>query len=292
VGGDAASARFVTSDYFTALGIPLKLGRAIDDRDSPESEPTAVVSEEFVRRYLDGRAPIGLRFNFTLAGDRTIVGVVGEVRVRGLERQSEPQVYLPYQQQGDNRTMNYTPKDLVVRLGSADLDDARAGSVTASIRRIIAGVDPGQPISDVRPLTTIVEGETTARAVQVRVLGTFAAVACLLAAIGLHGLLAFIVLARTREFGVRLALGARPREILTMVARRGAGLAVVGIVVGAGLAYLAGRWMQSLLFGLDPADLAAMAIAIGVSLVMTMAGSLLPAMRASRTNPTDALRAE
>jgi ABC-type lipoprotein release transport system permease subunit len=77
-----------------------------------------------------------------------------------------------------------------------------------------------------------------------------------------------------------------------MVARRGAGLAVVGIVVGAGLAYLAGRWMQSLLFGLDPADLAAMAIAIGVSQVMTMAGSLLPAMRASRTNPTDALRAE
>jgi predicted permease len=291
-GGDGASARFVTPEYFTAMGIPLRLGRAIDDRDSPEAEPTAVVSEEFVRRYLDGRAPIGQRFNFTLAGDRTIVGVVGEVRVRGLERQSEPQVYLPYQQQGDNRTMNYTPKDLVVRLGSADLDDARAGSVTASIRRIIAGVDPGQPISDVRPLAVIVDGETTARAVQVRVLGAFAAVACLLAAIGLHGLLAFIVLARTREFGVRLALGARPREILTMVARRGARLAAVGIILGAGLAYLAGRWMQSLLFGLDPADLTAMAIAVGVSLVMTMAGSLLPAVRASRTNPTDAIRAE
>jgi ABC-type antimicrobial peptide transport system permease subunit len=164
--------------------------------------------------------------------------------------------------------------------------------VTASIRRIIAGVDPGQPISDVRPLAVIVDGETTARAVQVRVLGAFAAVACLLAAIGLHGLLAFIVLARTREFGVRLALGARPREILTMVARRGARLAAVGIILGAGLAYLAGRWMQSLLFGLDPADLTAMAIAVGVSLVMTMAGSLLPAVRASRTNPTDAIRAE
>jgi putative ABC transport system permease protein len=297
-GGDAASARFVTPEYFRVMEIPLKLGRALTEADSAEAQPTAVVSEEFVRKYLDGRAPIGQRFNFSLAGDRTIVGVVGEVRVRGLERQSEPQVYLPYQQQGDNRTMNYSPKDLVVRLDSlsdreeTDLNDEQAGLLTASIRRIITSVDPGQPISDVQPLSAIVEGETTARAVQVQVLGAFAAVACVLAAIGLHGLLAFVVSARRREFGVRLALGAEPRAILGMVARRGARLALVGIVVGAGLAYLAGRWMQSLLFGLDPADLTTLGIAIGVSLTMALAGSLMPALRAARTNPTEAIRAE
>ena len=291
-GGDSASARFVTPEYFRVMEIPLKLGRSITEADSAEAQPTAVVSEEFVRRYLDGRAPIGQRFNFSLAGDRTIVGVVGEVRVRGLERQSEPQVYLPYQQQGDNRTMNYSPKDLVVRLGSADLDDEQASQLTASIRRVISNVDSGQPISDVQPLSAIVEGETTARAVQVQVLGTFAAVACVLAAIGLHGLLAFVVSARRREFGVRLALGAEPREILGMVARRGARLALIGIVAGAGVAYLAGRWMQSLLFGLDPADLPTLAIAIGVSLTMALAGSMLPAIRAARTNPTEAIRTE
>jgi ABC-type antimicrobial peptide transport system permease subunit len=164
--------------------------------------------------------------------------------------------------------------------------------LAASIRRIIAGVDSGQPISDVQPLSAIVEGETTARAVQVQVLGAFAAVACVLAAIGLHGLLAFVVSARRREFGVRLALGAEPREILAMVARRGARLALLGIVAGAGVAYLAGRGMQSLLFGLDPADLPTLAIAIGVSLTMALAGSLLPAIRAARTNPTEAIRTE
>jgi len=290
--GDAASARFVTPDYFRVMEIPVKLGRTVSDADSSEAQPVAVVSEEFVRRYLDGRAPIGQQFNFSLAGDRTIVGVVGEVRVRGLERPSEPQVYLPYLQQGDNRTMNYSPKDLVVRLGSTELNDEQAGLVTASVRRIVAGVDAGQPISDVQPLSAIVEGETTARAVQVQVLGAFAAVACGLAAIGLHGLLAFVVSARRREFGVRLALGAEPREILAMVARRGARLALLGIAVGGGVAYLAGRWMQSLLFGLDPADLLTMTIAIGVSLAMALAGSLLPALRAARTNPTEAIRAE
>jgi ABC-type antimicrobial peptide transport system permease subunit len=252
----------------------------------------AVDSEEFVKSYLEGQEPIGRTFRFGPGGYRTIVGVVGEVRVRGLERQSEPQVYMPYQQQADDNAMNYAPKDLVVRVKSADLDQQQAGLLTSSIRRIVASTDPGQPIADVKPLTEIIDGETTARAVQVRVLGAFAGFACLLAAIGLHGLLAFIVSARTREFGVRLALGARPREILSMVARRGAHLAVLGIVVGGGLAYLAGRWMQSLLFGLDPADLLTLTIAIGVSLAMTLAGSLLPAIRAARTNPTEAIRTE
>jgi predicted permease len=291
-GGDAGSARFVTPDYFRVMEIPLKSGRMLDETDTPQGQQTAVVSEEFVRRFLDGREPIGQAFNFGPGGDRSIVGVVGEVRVRGLERRSEPQVYMPYQQQRDNGTMNYTPKDLVVRMDAASAGDEQVSALAASIRRIIARADPGQPVSDVQLLSTIVAGETTARGVQVKVLGAFAAIACVLAAIGLHGLLAFVVSARTREFGVRLALGAEPREILGMVARRGARLAAVGIVLGAGLAYLAGRWMQSLLFGLDPADLPALAVAVGVALLMTLAGSLLPAIRAARTNPTEAIRAE
>jgi predicted permease len=291
-GGDFASARYITPDYLRAMEIPLKSGRGLTDADSLNSQQVALVSEEFVRLYLDGQAPIGRTFRFGPGGERTIVGVVGEVRVRGLERQSEPQVYMPYQQQADDNAMNYAPKDLVVRVNAGDLDEQQAGLLTSSIRRIVASVDPGQPIADVKPLSAIVDGETTARAVQVRVLGAFAGLACLLAAIGLHGLLAFIVSARTREFGVRLALGARPREILQMVARRGANLAITGIAIGGGLAYLAGRWMQSLLFGLDPADVLTLAVAISLSLVMTLAGSLIPAVRAARTNPTEAIRTE
>ena len=109
---------------------------------------------------------------------------------------------------------------------------------------------------------------------------------------GLHGLLAFVVAARTREFGIRLALGAEPREILTLVAGWGLVLGMAGVVVGVIVAYLAGRWMESLLVGVSPADAPALAVAISVSVGMTLAGSLLPAMRAARTSPAEAMRAE
>lgn len=286
--GDAASARFATPDYFSVMSIPLKRGRLLNETDTLKSQFTAVVSEAFADRYMNGQDPIGAHFKFGPGGERTIVGVVGDVRVRGLERASEPQVYMPYQQQPDNTTMNYMPKDLVVRVGSV----APTSALLPAIRAIIAKADPLQPISDVRPLSAIVEGETAARAVQVRVLGAFAGVACLLAAIGLHGLLAFVVSARTREFGVRLALGAEPRDILRMVSRRGIELALIGIVAGLACAYLAGRSMEALLVGLGPTDLPTLAISVGIALLMTLAGSLLPALRAARIPATEALRAD
>jgi hypothetical protein len=301
-GSNLASARYVTPEYFRVMEIPLKLGRGFEESDSLLAQPVAVVSERFVQVHLAGQSPLGRTFQFGPAGQRTIVGVVGEVRVRGLESRSEPQVYLAYQQQRDNSTVGYMPKDLVVKLDAAVSLKASARSrqaseqhmavVAAAVRRIVASVDANQPIADIRPLAAIVDGETTARAVQVRVLGAFAALACLLAAVGLHGLLAFVVSARAREFGVRQALGAEPREILALVARRGLGLGIAGVAVGVVAAYLAGRWMESLLVGVSPFDVPALAIAVGVSLAMTLAGSLLPAMRAARISPSEAMRLE
>ena len=117
------------------------------------------------------------------------------------------------------------------------------------------------------------------------VLGAFAVVSCVLAAVGLHGLLSFVVAARTREFGVRLALGARPRQILGMVTRQGATLAVLGAVVGIAGAYATGRWLESILAGVSPSDPVAFSVAASVAVLMTIAGSLMPALRAARTNP-------
>ena len=291
-GSNLASARYVTPDYFRVMEIPLKLGRGFQDSDSLSAQPVAVVSERFVQVHLDGQPPLGRTFQFGPAGQRTIVGVVGEVRVRGLESRSEPQVYLAHQQQRDNSTPGYIPKDLVVKLDPAAASERHMGAVTAAVRRIVASVDPHQPIADVQPLAAIVDGETTARAVQVRVLGAFAALACLLAAVGLHGLLAFVVSARAREFGVRQALGAEPREILALVARHGLVLGIAGVAVGVCAAYLAGRWMESLLVGVSPLDIPALAIAVGVSIAMTLAGSLLPALRAARISPSEAMRLE
>ena len=143
--------------------------------------------------------------------ERTVVGVVGDMRVRGLERESEPQVYLPSRQVADNSLDWLPPKDLVVS------GRCRRRRCMPAIRQIIARADPQQPISDVRMLTDIVDADTAARQVQVRVLVGFAAVAFLLAGVGIHGLLAFAVSSRTREIGLRMALGARSGEIVGMV---------------------------------------------------------------------------
>jgi len=279
----------VTPDYFRAMGIPVTAGRSFEETDSPTALPVAIVSESFVRAFLPGRDPLGTTFEFGPAGMRSIVGVVGDVRVRGLERSSEPQTYLPYQQQGDNRTMGYTPKDLVVRFDAAQNEAAAMTALVPAIRRVIVGVDPDQPLSDVQPLGAIVEGETVARAVQVRVLGAFAVLSCLLAAIGLHGLLSFVVAARTREFGVRMALGAAPSQILGLVARRGLALGAIGIAIGIGAAYGVGHSLQSLLAGVSPTDVVTLGLAVILSLAIVVAGSLVPAVRASRTNPREQL---
>jgi ABC-type antimicrobial peptide transport system permease subunit len=147
-------------------------------------------------------------------------------------------------------------------------------------------------VSDVRLLSDIVDAETGARSVQLWALGAFAAVAFLLASIGIHGLLSFAVSQRTQEIGVRVALGAQPGDILGMVLRQGLVLAAVGMAVGVVVAYAAGSAMRALLAGVTPADTLTFAAALGLTLAMTMAGSLAPAIRAVRVDPLAAIRSE
>jgi putative ABC transport system permease protein len=289
---DMAFSRYVTPEFFQVMRIPVITGREFDATDSPASQPVAIVSRDFVRNYLEDGPAIGRTFTFGPGGERTIIGVVGDVRVRGLERATGPQVYMPHTQQRDNQSLVYLPKDLVVRIDPGTPGAVSLDALVAPIRQIVRNADSQQPIAMVRPLDDIVEGETAARSVQVRVLGAFAALSCILAAVGLHGLLAFLVSARTREFGVRLALGAEPRQILTLVAWRGLVLGLAGIAVGVALAYGAGRWLESVLVGVRPTDPPTLAIAVGIAVTMTLAGSLMPAFRASRTDPRNALQAE
>ena len=281
-----ASLRMVTPGYFDTLGIPLLQGRDISTADTIDTPAVAVVSRSFADQYYPGQDPLGRQFGFAFAV-RTIVGVVGDVRFRGLERtDNEPQVYLAASQQRDGQIGFYAPNDLLIRTS------VPPSTLMPAVRAVIRRADPQLPITSMRTLEDVVALETAPRVVQLRVLGAFAAAAVLLAAIGIHGLLAYTVRARSREIGVRIALGAKGRDIVGMVLGRSAMMAGVGVAIGAAIAYAAGRAMQAMLFGVDPANPTVFAAAAGLALVMTLAGSLLPAWRAIRIDPIAATRTE
>ncbi len=283
--GHSASLRFITPGFFSTLRIPLQAGRNLSESDASDKPFVAVVSESLARRYWPGQSPLGRHFKFALS-DRTVVGVVGDIRVRGLEKNSEPQVYVPYQQAPDDSLVFYAPKDLVIRSSANPL------LLLPAVRHIIREADPEQPISEVRTLSEIVQNNTAPRAVQVRIIGAFAALAFLLAGIGIHGLLSFTVSARSPEIAVRIALGAQPRNILKLVLRESFLLAGTGVALGVALAYVAGRAMQALLAGVAPADTATFASAAALCFLMTIAGSLMPSLRALRVDAITAIRAE
>jgi predicted permease len=281
-----ASMRFVTSDLYKTLAIPMLLGRDVAESDVIGSPLVAVVSESFVKKYWPDENPLGKRFNIGVA-DRTVVGVVGDVRVRGLEQTSEPQVYLPCSQVNDGWFPPYVPQDLAIRVSHGD-----PTQIAPAVRRIIANAEPQLPVTNVRVLSEIVAGETASRRAQLIVLGGFAGIAFLLAAIGIHGLLSYTVSHRTQEIGVRMALGATRANILKLIVGDALRWAFAGVLLGVVAAYGAGRELQSLLAGLSPNDFEAFAAGILISLAMTAAGSSLPAVRAVRVDPATALRAE
>jgi predicted permease len=284
-GQRAASMRYVTPGFFQTLQIPIRQGRDIRESDTQNAPGVAVVSESFARRYWPGQDPMGKRFTFVFF-PRTVVGVVGDVRVRGLERESEPQVYLSYQQVPDRAIRYYVPKELVVR---SSVDPT---TLVPAVRAIIRKADPELPISAARTLQDIVDADTASRVTQLRLLTAFAALSLILAGIGLHGLLAFAVSQRVPEISLRMALGANGGDVLALVLRQALLLAVVGAIVGMALAYAVGHWMQGLLFGVQPGDLITFSTAGGVALLMTISGSLFPALRAVRVDPATVLRAE
>lgn len=283
--GNNASMRYITPGFFSVMGIPLKLGRDVRETDSADRPWTAVVSESLAQRYWPDKSPIGQHFTFALH-DREVVGVVRDIRVRGLERTSEPQVYLSYQQVPDGYFPIYSPKDLVVHSAHP------VEQVLPAIRQILHNIDPEQPVSNVRTVAEVVAGQTESRTVQMRVLSIFTAVAVLLAGLGIYGLLSFAVAMRQQEFGIRMALGAQQLHIFKVVLGQGAWLAAAGVLPGLLLAYLAARLLQGLLAGVNPADALTFSSAAVLCMVMALLGTLVPALRAVRADPAAVMRAE
>jgi putative ABC transport system permease protein len=282
---EGVSIRFVSSQFFRALRIPLRRGRDVEDTDTPERPLVAVVSESFVQRYWPNADPIGRTFEIR-SQTRTVVGVAADIKVRGLERTNEPQVYVPATQTPDSLGEIYVPKDLVIRSSQPGM------TLLPSVRAIIRQVDSEQPVSNARMMVEVVGDQTATRTAQLRVLGALAILALLLAGVGIHGLLAFTVAQRSREIGVRLALGAQPSLVARMIVSDAGRMAILGVVPGVLGAYAAARAMSALLFGVRPADPLTMSVAAGLCLATAVLGALRPALRAARVDPISALKAE
>ena len=282
---NVAYLRYVTPDYFRTLGIPILQGRDVRDADRLDHQPVAIVSASFVTQFFPKQPVLGRRFDFA-DGNREIVGVVADVKMRELTLVNEPQVYLPHRQLPDRTREWFAPKDLAVRATGDPL------ALVSAVRAIVQRADAEVPLSDIQTMEQLVDGDLASRVTQVRVLGAFAAVALLLGGIGIHGLLAFAVSARVREIGIRMALGARRADVVAMIAKRSLALSAVGVGAGIVLAYISGRWLQSLLVGVSPAHGMTFAVAAALAAATAIAGSLKPALRAARVDPVTAIRLE
>jgi putative ABC transport system permease protein len=278
---DRAYLRWATPDYFRAMGIPVLEGRPFSDSDRADSGRVAIVDRAFVERFFPGTNPVGQRIRPTNERDfRQIVGVVGGVRPTRLEDPPEPHLYVP-QAQSPSASLTF-----VIR---TDGDPMRlAGPVREAIRRI----DPEQPVFNVRTLEEMVTGSVAAQRFNAVLIAIFAYAAILLMVVGIYGLIAGWVSESARDLGVRLALGATAREILSLVIGRGLRLAAFGAAGGLVLAFFGSRLLSGLLYGVEPWDPVVFGGATLFVVIAAFAASYFPARKAVSIDPVVALRDE
>jgi putative ABC transport system permease protein len=285
-----ADFRSATPGYFEALGIQLLRGRVFEVRDTDQSPPVAVIDETMVKAYWPDEDPIGKRFRLGPPPEVnpgaeaepwiTIVGIVRNVRHSGLHIEARPQMYMPHAQapRGQMTFMVHSQSDPKLLVNQA--------------RSAIYGVDRDQPVSKVQTMESVVAESVAGRRFNMILLGVFAALALVLASVGIYGVTAYSVSQRTREMGLRMALGAQPGQVLRMVVREAGALAVAGIFAGLVLGLLATRLMASLLFGIgttDPGTFTSVSLALAL---VTVAAAWLPGRKATRVDPMVALRNE
>ena len=274
----------VSTEYFHALGIPLTAGRTFTGSDSSESPRVILINETLRRRFFPGEDPVGKRLNLSSAGkpDWTqIVGVVGDVKYNGMADDVEPAIYQPIQQ------APIWGFALILKTDVAD-----PVSLTTAVRNEVSKLDPSLPVTKVSTMEQRVATAMAPPRFRTTLIALFAAVALILACVGIYGVISYSVTQRTHEIGIRIALGAQRRNVLQLVLGQGALLAVIGVTLGLGGAFALTRLMASLLFGVTPTDAA---IFTSVPLCLTaiaLLASYLPARRATKVDPLVALRYE
>ncbi len=275
----------ITTGYLETMQIPLLRGRVFEDRDDAKAGQVILINETMARQYFPGTDPIGKRIGFGSRPTpqtrwREIVGVVGNVRFFGLEQEESAAIYFPHAQIASRR-MN-----IVVRAEGDPI------TLAAALRSTVWQFDRDLAIPQMQTLEQVISGPVSSRRYSLFLIGSFAALAMVLAAIGIYGLMAYAVTQRTREIGIRMALGARPGEMLALILEQGMTLAAIGAGVGIALALALGRAMSTLLFGVTAYDPATFVLVAAALLAISALACYVPARRAMRVDPVVALRYE
>lgn len=279
--GPGVDVRVTDAGYFRAMGIPLLRGRGFTESEIAEARNVVVISETMARQHFPGEDPIGKRIRVEMSLDppaAEIVGIVGDVRYESLVDEAYPTVYMPIPD------LTYPFMTLVLRAGDDPLQLAPV------VRQALREIDPDQPVSDVRTLDKVMS-ETVARPrFNTLLLGLFAGLATLLAAVGIFGVMSYSVTLRTREIGLRMALGAQPGEVLRLILKQGLFLTTLGIAIGLAGAFALTRVLSGLLFGVGSTDPATYAAIVLLLALVSLIACYLPARRATRVDPLIALR--
>lgn len=281
-----ANNRVVTPGYFETMRIPLRQGRLFEERDGPDAPPVAIVNETMARKFWPNQDPVGKRFQPGFGKNSpnvSIVGVIADVRQMRLVSPPRQEMYFPFRQSKANWM---TPRDLVIRTSGDPL------SLAGAVRRAVWSIDRDQPISDIATLDQVLDREVAQRRVQALLLGSLAALALVLACIGIYGVLSYVVTQRTQEIGVRVALGAAAGNIFRDVAAQGLWLAGIGILTGIVGAMVLTRLFASLLFGIGASDPLTYLGAIALFGAVALLACYVPARRAAKVDPMVALRYE
>jgi len=264
------------------MGIPLR-GREFEERDKNDSQPVTIISEEMAQRYWPGEDPIGKSVTLVSFGRTafTVVGVVGNIKTISLESDPAPMSYVstPF-------AASWNPMNLVIRTSG------EPNAQVSALRSTIGSIDPNLGVYEIRSVGEILSNSLGSRRFTMFLLAVFAAVALLLACVGLFGVMAYLVSQRTHEIGVRLALGARPGDVFRLVIGRGMALAAGGSVLGLGGAWAIGRFLETMLYQVRPTDPITLASAPVVLLVVALMACYVPARRAMKVDPMVALRYE
>ena len=277
--------RVITPEFFQVTKQRLIAGRLLSAQDDgrPESPAVVVVNQALVKRDFQGRDPIGTRFHTSDTTFATIVGVVSDIRNFGPIEDPRPEVYRPYLQSGQGSS-NFSVMVRTKRGSPAD--------ITGPVRAAIRSADPQVAITDVRSMPEVMARSTARDRFYLTLLGVFAAVAVVLAVSGIYGVLSYAVAQRTREFGIRTALGSTPRTTLTLVTKEGLSLIAVGLVLGLAGSAAATRLLSAMLYGVSPLDRATWAATTLLLVVIGLLATLLPAFRATRVDPLLAIRSD